>query len=390
VSTKDEDTVLGEQWLDFLSSGRAVLGCESGSSVLDARGMVRQEIRRAMRAGPALTFDELSRRMPVGWDSYEFFAISPRHFEAVMTKTGQVLVEGNYNGVLQAWRHYIPLKRDFSNVEQVLDVVRDTDRLQQMVDRTYEEIVERGRYTYRQFAEMIEEAAKCVLAKRACSARDSRYGQRVFFSVAWSAAQRLTRWQESTYPTMQGARRLVMRIGTPAQRLRFAVRMVIAVCQVWSVRPLRRVILQLLSEKSARSNVGIGDLVKDLWRLILLRRAVSGIGMKEAPSALWLDVQFDPAERSLLFRSHPYSADCSREPSVLRALRGSDLARSLKRIVWDHSSVSDSVSCPIFRLQVMVPMGPNGVYEFHSLTQLVECSPESGRECLDWFFLCNT
>ncbi|MGE0275052.1 MAG: hypothetical protein AB7G68_00730 [Nitrospiraceae bacterium] len=389
MSTKDEDAVLGEQWLGFLSSSRAVLGCESGSSVLDARGMVREEIRRAMQANPVLTFDEVSRRMPVGWDSYEFFAISPRHFEAVMTKTGQVLLEGRYNGVLQAWRHYIPLKRDFSNLDQVLDVVRDTDRLQQMVDRTYEEIVERGRYTYRQFAETIEVTAESVLAKRAGSDRDSRHGKRIFFSVAWSVAQRLTLWQESTYPAFQRVRRLVRRIGTPAQRLRFTVRMVVAVSQVWGVGPLRRVVLQLLSETSARRNVGIGALVKDLWRLILLRRAVSGIWMEEARSAFWLDMQFDPVERSLLFRSHPCSPGSPPNPGVLPALRGQDnLARSLKRIVWDHSSVSDSVSYPISRLQVMVPMGPNGLYEFHSLGQLVECAPESGRQCLDWF-LCN-
>ena len=40
--------------------------------------------------------------MPRGWDSYAFFAISPRHLEAVITKTAQVLVEGRYSGVLGA------------------------------------------------------------------------------------------------------------------------------------------------------------------------------------------------------------------------------------------------------------------------------------------------
>ena len=39
--------------------------------------------------------------MPSGWDSYAFFAISPRHLEAVITKTAQVLVEGRYSGVLE-------------------------------------------------------------------------------------------------------------------------------------------------------------------------------------------------------------------------------------------------------------------------------------------------
>jgi hypothetical protein len=35
ISTRVEDTILRERWFDFLMSGRTVLGCESGSSVLD-------------------------------------------------------------------------------------------------------------------------------------------------------------------------------------------------------------------------------------------------------------------------------------------------------------------------------------------------------------------
>ena len=55
-----------------------------------------------------------TRRCRAGWDSYAFFAISPRHLEAVVTKTAQVLVEGSYSGVLEPERHYIPVRRDFS------------------------------------------------------------------------------------------------------------------------------------------------------------------------------------------------------------------------------------------------------------------------------------
>ena len=108
ISTHPEDTIVGPAWMRFLASGRCVVGCESGSSVLDRRGEIRARIRHLLRAEPDLTFEEIDARMWPGWDSYAFFAVSPRHFEAVMTRTCQILVEGEYDGVLEAGRHYIP------------------------------------------------------------------------------------------------------------------------------------------------------------------------------------------------------------------------------------------------------------------------------------------
>src|SRR5439155_7786773 len=41
ISTRNEDAVIGDRWLDFLASARCVLGSEGGSSVIDHRGEVR-------------------------------------------------------------------------------------------------------------------------------------------------------------------------------------------------------------------------------------------------------------------------------------------------------------------------------------------------------------
>lgn len=158
ISTKPEDTVVGPAWLDFLASGRAALGCESGSSVLDARGAIRARIQAALGSNSDLTFEEIDKRMPVGWDDYQFFAVSPRHFEAVMTGTCQILIEGLYNGVLHPHHHYVPLARDFSNLDEVLDQVRDRHALERMAARAYEDVYGSGRYSLRIFAELVDRA----------------------------------------------------------------------------------------------------------------------------------------------------------------------------------------------------------------------------------------
>ena len=152
ISTSQEDTIVGDRWLDFLASGRAVIGCESGSSVLDRRGEIQAQIRNMLEENPVLSFEEVSARLPRGWDGYRFFAISPRHFESVVTKTCQVLVEGFYDGVLVPHEHYIPLKRDFSNIDDVLEKVRNDQYVRDMVERAYKKIYLSGKYTYQKMA----------------------------------------------------------------------------------------------------------------------------------------------------------------------------------------------------------------------------------------------
>jgi len=94
VSTRQEDTVTGEAWFGFLASGRATLGCEGGWSCLDQRGEGQAFLQELQRLEPELSSQELLARMPEAWDQERLFTVTPRHFEAVVTKTAQVLVEG--------------------------------------------------------------------------------------------------------------------------------------------------------------------------------------------------------------------------------------------------------------------------------------------------------
>jgi hypothetical protein len=158
ISTRPEDTILGHAWDDFLMSGRVVIGAESGSSVLDRRGEIQARVNALLATQRHLTFEEVARELPEGWDSWRFFAISPRHLEAVVTKTAQVLVDGTYSGVLEAGRHYLPLTHDLSNLDEVLDRLHDHALLQETADRAYEEICVGGAYRYRHFAAAIREA----------------------------------------------------------------------------------------------------------------------------------------------------------------------------------------------------------------------------------------
>ena len=158
ISTRQEDTILGAAWIDFVASGRTVIGCESGSSALDRRGELKAKIQALLAENDQLSFEEVSAQLPNGWDTFSFFAISPRHLEAVITKTCQILLEGTYDGILQPNKHYIPLRRDFSDLDEVLEKLKDHGFLQRIADQAFEDIYRSGQCSYSKFASDIQRA----------------------------------------------------------------------------------------------------------------------------------------------------------------------------------------------------------------------------------------
>jgi hypothetical protein len=162
ISTHPDDAIMGDEWFDFLAAGRSVVGCESGSSVLDPIGDTRKAIRAYLHDHPRATFEEVAAHMPRGWDDHRFAAISPRHFEAVITRTCQVLVKGHYDGVFEPDRHYIPVRPDLADLGEALQRASDPAVASEVAERTYEEVYRSGRYTYGVLAELIDR----VLATR--------------------------------------------------------------------------------------------------------------------------------------------------------------------------------------------------------------------------------
>ena len=182
VSTRTEDAVLGGEWFDFLASGRTVVGCESGSSVLDRRGEIKAAITAYLESHPGAAFDEVSRHLPEGWDSHRFAAISPRHFEAVITRTAQVLVEGRYDGVFEAGRHFVPVRADLSDLGDALEKASDPAVAGELAERSYEEIYRSGHYSYRVLAEEVDRVLETRPPRRgavgsAAAAAAARWGR---------------------------------------------------------------------------------------------------------------------------------------------------------------------------------------------------------------------
>lgn len=157
VSTDDADTLTGDDWYRFLLRCRTTLGVEGGASVLDRDGAICARTRAWMREHPQASFEQVRDACFPGMDgTLSLFAIGPRHLEACATRTCQLLVEGDYQGVLRAGQDYLPIRRDFSNLREVLRAIDDEALVRRVAESAWQRVVGSGRYTYAGFVGDVE------------------------------------------------------------------------------------------------------------------------------------------------------------------------------------------------------------------------------------------
>ena len=171
-----------KEWAAFLGNSRATVATEAGSWFLSrSDDLVNQVAAFAAenRSGPTISSDSplrnlarglpmpiksiltfLARKGPIKYAPFadddvpfttiyqRFFkdaekcpvyskAVSSRHFDAIGCKTALLMPEGRYNDILSADDHYITIKADLSNVDDVLEKFADVRAREQMAERTY-------------------------------------------------------------------------------------------------------------------------------------------------------------------------------------------------------------------------------------------------------------
>ena len=157
IAWTEEARIYGPRWYEFMSSCRSILGSESGSNVFDWDGTLAGNIQ------------EFRNKYPQADDSDVYSAliqpleipglmnqISPRVFEAIASRTVLVLFEGSYSEVILPGVHFISLKKDGSNLDDVFKLLADGAYVDAMADRAYQDIIGSGRYSYNSFVRLVD------------------------------------------------------------------------------------------------------------------------------------------------------------------------------------------------------------------------------------------
>lgn len=156
LSNDAKDVFYGDDWYKFLSNCRVVLGCEGGATLHDPDGSIKKKVDYYVNQHPGATFEEVEQACFPGLDgNIKLLVLTPRVFDACMTRTCQVLVEGEYGGILKPGVHYIEIKKDWSNIADVIKQIEDVELCERMADNAYRDIAESGLYTYQNFIQFI-------------------------------------------------------------------------------------------------------------------------------------------------------------------------------------------------------------------------------------------
>jgi hypothetical protein len=346
ISSREDDRIYGEDWNRFLALCRTTLGTESGASIVDFDGSLEALGKDYMARRPDATSHELERDLTGPYEGKVVInTASPRLFEAAALRTAMILFRGTYGGVVEPGRHYIPLEKDFSNVGEVVERVRDTAYLDELAECAYDDLVASGRYSLRA---VVAELDALVAVRARPVGRQAKDG--------YHRALRRRR-----IPNLAGPSRLRSAAGrllAPPAGLLLA-----------STDPhLRQV---------ARAGLGRKYLVHDLLRLTAVRRGV-------ARSGFHVIAELVPEERLLFLSSRPGSPPAPQR-DLGEAVAAAFEADAVDGIVWNHSRVSVGAGAgggPLLPISVG-HHGVEGAYAFQVLPLLARSQPDVVLDALE-------
>jgi hypothetical protein len=191
IETDEHRRIYGRRWPRFIAGCKAMLGTESGAEITD----------------------------PVSGTLVPYRTISPRHFEAAALRSVQILYDGHYSGALVPMVHYIPLRKDFSNFDEVIAAFRDPSVRQRLADSAETDLIASGRYGYSAFVAMLD--GELHEAGLRPSADDGAVSGARSTLYPGAAVRRLRRWRRAPRISARIAR---IRAREIAARVRAQVR----------------------------------------------------------------------------------------------------------------------------------------------------------------------
>lgn len=160
---KDDATVEAIRKYIRQNSGRGLL--ISNDSRLRKLGHklpspVRSAIKHLLRSGPVrheaavnekISFDDIQQRFFSGRKPAPVYCkcISSRHFDAIGTKTCQIMFPGRFNDILEANCHYIAVRNDFGDLDEVLRQFSDFSVRKRIVEEAYGHVTSSHTYAHR-------------------------------------------------------------------------------------------------------------------------------------------------------------------------------------------------------------------------------------------------
>ncbi len=367
IGWRETERIYGTNWISFIASSRATLGTESGASIADFDGSVEKAVRSYFRAHPAASFNEVHEAVLRPYEGNVVVnVISPRVFEAVSLGTALVMFPGDYSGIVAPGEHYISLEKDFSNMDDVVDRLRDDAYLDALTARTREHVVGSGRWSYRAFVEefdrvVAEEASEVRGPSAAPRHRLARLERALrvpplpirLFHGLLAGASAATGWRIARR-TDRGSGSSTLRKGLLAMRTALADGE-----------------LRALFDEGRRAGLAFDRLLEEILELSLLRKAV--VQKLRTSERFDLRSEFDADNRGLRFVSSQPGGNAGSEDGLSQLVHEALRAGKVDVIEWDHRALGGTVH--LRRPRMEVGIGSDGVERFVLLAKIGRDNP---------------
>jgi hypothetical protein len=368
IAWTEGDRIYGDRWIEFLSNSRTTIGCEGGASISDFDGSIEEAVLRYVQTHPGASFDDVHAAILEPFEgNVPMNVMTPRLFEAAALRTALVLFPGQYSNVLEPWRHYIPLERDFSNFDSVASLIRDDNFLTELTERAYVEVAKAPKSSLKG---MVEEFDRILNEEGTRRARRPMVGYGI--TVAKSRAGQYIEAHRPTLPA-----RVVRRMSGSAIHFRvarhprqYAAKGYVALRATFRSRDRAGLLFRSLL---ARPGTGPEAVLQEMLRIDILCRARLGQLTAGQPFQTWPHLHPNGV---LELRSAPFGepdADCAEVTQVMRALEDGEVTS----VIWNHSRVAGNVYHAVSRKHyVTLGLGADGNYEFRLIQQLLKSDRE--------------
>lgn len=169
ISTRERDRLYGSHWIQLIQDSWAVLGVESGASVFDFSGEIsaKTETTRALLGEKGISYQDMRKKYFAKVENkIDLAQISPRVFEAISLRTMCILFEGAYSNIIRPDEHYLMLKKDFSNVDDVIRRLKDPVYVAEITANAYFDVALNPKFSYKNFIASFDFVVNSALDER--------------------------------------------------------------------------------------------------------------------------------------------------------------------------------------------------------------------------------
>ena len=385
ISVREEDRIYGDAWVEFLKSARFVLGSASGASVIDFSGDIGRNCENYLAIHPEASYEDVKQRFFADVDGKLVIdTVSPRIFESTALGCTMVMHEGYYGGILEPGKHYICVKKDYSNIQGVVAQMRDESYCKEIARYAYHDLIASGKYSYQAFASWFDH----VLDKHIHpTARPTVRSKFLFY------ARNYIRAGETLVPSSDHVYSLPFRNAIQKYRLMRRSLQHVSICL--PCPPIRMLLGKyILNKRFGKRNDGNAEpkpVLMDLTRLSILWHIVRG--QKAIRGTFQVRLDYDSDASTLRFVSdRPEEKGDSSLPATIHAGTSSHslaidaivsgLSQGRILLEWDHSNVSPYLDYFFRQARRSLDMGFDGHYRFLGMSVLARQFPTAVTDVL--------